>query len=513
MRDLAVHDLDEARRSLDKVLPFIVLLVLFFLCYIYAVANFNLTVDSEYFAFDRPDWLGNGRWALQWLTDFLWPKPVTPAGPHILFGLLGSAAYLVTLRAFGITTPRLIDYVLFPLYIAFPVWFAQTEFPANVIGDGLALLLCALAALQSRTCIAGRPEPLEIAVIVQLLTMAAGIYQSTCLIWVALAFALDLTALAEDRIRWKRYGANAATILLVVMLALGESTLIGKLVLWLQNRDLSAYATSFLRLDLLAAHPWQVLRTTLGQAAALYAGYWRPFGMAAWVFAAVMLFLPALLLLQAPRTPVLAAAGLLACAAIAASPILLDPVMGGVLPLRVCMAAAAASWLFLFLPTRLLSSRWSRWGAMLLGVLAFTQILYIQSMIQARSWMVQQHDRLLAGQLHARIDEVRPADGKAVKVRFFGRIHPDWPYPALESTVSGSSFFEWDGGNPYRMTSFMRVLGYDDLTVTAPDDCERLTPEFAGMPVWPARGAVRAAGDIVLVKLSDQERWSCRQGG
>jgi hypothetical protein len=125
----------------------VIFIAIYAICYIYQLSNFDPSIDEENLAFNHPNWLELGRWALQAITDAFWPTPTTPFGPYLLFGIFGSIAYYYTVLTFETERFQPIYFILYPMFIAHPVWFNQMEFSANIIGDGIALLLCCWSVL------------------------------------------------------------------------------------------------------------------------------------------------------------------------------------------------------------------------------------------------------------------------------------------------------------------------------------------------------------------------------
>ncbi|MEC8028386.1 MAG: hypothetical protein VX170_12000, partial [Pseudomonadota bacterium] len=76
-------------------------------------------------------------------------------------------------------------------------------------------------------------------------------------------------------------------------------------------------------------------------------------------------------------------------------------------------------------------------------------------------------------------------------------------YPAVPTTTAGASFFAWDGGSPARMVRLMNLIGYTRFVSLPPQRRQELHGHYAGMPVWPRPGSVKAVGGVVLVKLSN----------
>jgi hypothetical protein len=80
---------------------------------------------------------------------------------------------------------------------------------------------------------------------------------------------------------------------------------------------------------------------------------------------------------------------------------------------------------------------------------------------------------------------------------------PESPnFPRVQSSTLGASFFEWDGGSPGRIMSFMASLGYELIWIS-PQQRAALRTRINAMPSWPDQGSVRLLDGIVVVKFSD----------
>ncbi|MBV8915955.1 MAG: hypothetical protein JOZ05_23305, partial [Acetobacteraceae bacterium] len=220
--------------------------------------------------------------------------------------------------------------------------------------------------------------------------------------------------------------------------------------------------------------------------------------------------LPVLGILAVVTTPLLrgqAVTRLLALVltgAVLAAPFAMNLASGGTMPPRTLVAAPAALWFTVLLGLEF-GSPWLRRATVLATLAASAQALYVFALFQAADAVAKQRDEQLAAAIYARIAEVRPdlAYGDPIKLDVFGGQPLRSPYPRVKDSTVGASVFEWDGGNPYRIASLYRVLGYSGIVPVDDEQRRRLLPVFASMPVWPAKGSVRAEGDATLVKLGN----------
>ena len=211
------------------------------------------------------------------------------------------------------------------------------------------------------------------------------------------------------------------------------------------------YAAGFQRLDLLLSEPGTVLAATGRQWLEVYALAWRDFGHAAAVFGgALVIAVVCLLAGGGARRRRWLVAGLLL--ALFLTPMILNLVSGGRLPLRTYLAVPLVVWITLFLAHRVAGGKHARHALVVAAALVALNGVFVQASVQARAWAMHRHDSNLAQEIKIRATAALGADQPArVAIDFHGRIKPETVYPAVPTTTAGASFFAWDGGSPARM--------------------------------------------------------------
>lgn len=485
-----------------------ILLAIFCVCYFYELANFNVSIDEEFFAFQRPTWIGVGRWALQLVTYLVWPDPTTPLGPFVMFGLTSAIGYALLLRAFRVERPRAVHFALFPVFVAFPVWFNQIEFSANTLGNGFAVAACCLGALLMRRAFDDEAKWTGKGIAAAaLLAFAVGIYQSFLFLHVVLGVAVASTDRdLEPRVFVRRLGLVAASAAVGFLASLA----IGKLVLVISGMELSAYAEGFVRLSQLASDPGLVFTLAHRDVANIYVHDWVDFGRAGYVFLSAYV-LSAAMIFAAPQSGSRRLLWLATILVIALAPFGFNMFMGGVMPVRSYVAVPAAVWCLLFFPLAANPSPRVEKAVFTIAIIVFTQILFVQSVVQAGAWAVQRRDLLLAGAIYDRIAAAKgtAAPAGVTRVLFYGTKPPVTPYPTVPTATNNASFFDWDGGNTFRVVAFMRLIGFSDLAPGTSDECRASRSVFQSMPDWPAPGSVKLEGSVVLVRLSGKQTMPC----
>ena len=138
--------------------------------------------------------------------------------------------------------------------------------------------------------------------------------------------------------------------------------------------------------------------------------------------------------------------------------------------------------------------------------LALLQLLHLSALYAAKRTLAESHDRFLAAEIYQRIAATVPRFDrrKPCRVDFYGTKTAEISvYPAADSSTVGSSFFDWDQGNPQRIVAYMHLIGYPNLVLINQDERPPLRVLYEEMPIWPAPGAIHLERDIALIKLGD----------
>ena len=145
---------------------------------------------------------------------------------------------------------------------------------------------------------------------------------------------------------------------------------------------------------------------------------------------------------------------------LAALPFLLHLAAGGDLPARTLVAVPAVMWLL----ARLGSASPRR--ALAVASVCAIAVAAVQSLVRAESAADGERIRAQArrgagcGALCSASSRSIPARRTAPTVDIYGEQRFDSLYPRPTPATMGYSFFEWDGGNAYRITAYMHLLGY-----------------------------------------------------
>lgn len=481
-----------------------------------SLGSFALSPDDEYAAFrTNPDvWIAQGRWVVYLVEGFVLPQPTVPYLPNAIFCICVALAYLLLVRAHGLfVTWR--AYLLFPLFCAFPTWWYIAEFYANLPSVSLGVVLASGAALAFRQTfvrpelapsLPGRVLPVGagLAAVVVLLGAAIGSYQSHLFAFVSYGLGIiGLSTLSEPGVRPRRVVKMLAALVASSALGAAFYWAIEQIVLKATGIEF-AYIDQFIHTSLLFEHPGNRLRFLYDEVVATFSGsatvYGTPVGSVG-----VVIVLGATGIIGSATAPgrIWRAGTLLLLSGLVLFVPIAMMTVGPDLPLRSLVGVPYAVWLFGVLS---MSHRLSipRLAAGLVAAFTAFQFAYLLSLYAASTAITQSHDRALAASVYERIATTNEDFDrrKTYPVDFFGSKSLDVkPYPSAPTSTLGRTFFDWDGGNPLRIVTYMALLGYDNLTTVSADRRRRLTSDFEPMPAWPAAGSVKVVDGVTLVKL------------
>ncbi len=490
-----------------------VLIFIAALFYGYFLSTFSLSIDNEAAALrQNPSvWVSQGRWFTYLIEKFLLQQPSVPFAPFVILIIAFSVSYIALLRAHGYKESWK-TYLTYPVFCAFPTWWAIATFYSNTPALAIGLILISFSAYlyfgQGFTGnITIHNSYARNSVIILMLACAIAAYQSLILMFASYACGILLARCLRMgrfcRISPKVLTMTVFRLMLLVIIAIIFYEVINKLTQKFIERDSGYIAKAFFNYDKTLTDPFRVLRAIFREQLAIYGGSAKRYG-ANLAMNGVIMFLATIVILhkngfKSPVTFILWLGVLFA-------PFALHAVTGGEpLPMRTLIPIAYVSWLSCII---LLSGKRSisiLVSIILVGLLQI-KIVGVTSQYIASATLVQSHDRILAADIYSRIGESSTDfDPDApLKMDFYGRKSFSTIYAnAWQGTMQGS-FFSWDKDNIHRIINFMQVMGYQNIVV--PSDAERkaLNLVFDKMPVWPAAGSVKKVGDIYLIRLSKE---------
>ncbi len=495
----------------------LILLGIFFVFYYFKLSTFSISIDDELSAVRESAnvWLVQGRWGIYLLERFCISEQVVPFFPFFVFGCCLALSYPILLSAFGVRRLTPVHYAAFPMYAAFPIWMFAVSFFSNTIGFGLGQLLAACAVRSCAPLLSAasgvalqRPTwPRKLALVVRPAAFAAAaisMYQTFAFSVAVLGLALILVASLNEGTQWRAAARRCVILLLILAVAALLYEVVELVLLALVGLGKEHYVGNFLNLPALLHEPGHVLALVTSNITGTYAGDASIFGIAAYAFA-VVVGCGIAALASWPEVSV-GKRVLLVVAAVAmlALPFTLHVAAGGDLPARTLVAVPATMWFFAMLGMTS-PRRWLAKLAFVAVIVAAVQILYISNLLQAANDFVRKHDEALAAAIYTRIVSVNAdifSDNEtAALVDFYGAKKFDSVYPRPHPSTLGYSFFEWDGGNIYRIVTYMHVLGYSQLQIPSPAQRHLNDALFRDMPAWPNPASVRVANGMTLIKL------------
>jgi hypothetical protein len=130
----------------------------------------------------------------------------------------------------------------------------------------------------------------------------------------------------------------------------------------------------------------------------------------------------------------------------------------------------------------------------LIGVWVSTTLFYSDHVARER-------DRLLAAPLITQLEVLR-TPGEPLPFTLVGKLEQGPREPVRRVEVFGASFFEWEGGNVYRVYFYLRILGAHYLRPVDIAQVPDVALRAEQMPSWPAEGSVAMVDGVAVVKLS-----------
>lgn len=486
---------------------------------LYSLSSFSISVDDEYAAFrSRPDiWVADGRWTTYLVEMFAFPQPILPYVPNFVFSLLITLAYMFLIRAHNLKKDWRV-YITFPLFCTFPVWWFIAEFYSNLPSVGLGTLAVAISMFVfSRTqndqggIYLNRVGLISLFLQAVLLAVAIGAYQSLILLYIAMGAGVILFKMLRNRNEAAELRAVTWDLLRLAMaigLGLIVYSLINHIAQHLIQREGAAYISGFWQLGKLMQDPLHMVETVLLEMRAFYTGTTGKYGDVIFGIGIVVIASGLSLFFQSPgRGFRVLVVTMLLWLSLLVAPFLLNFIVGGVMPTRAMLPIAYVVWALAVILINRVQGSTILVGASLVIILVLQlQILRTNGMYAAVSFIAQEHDRMLAADIYRRISETDPEFSRYryVRVDIYGTKSVETAYGSPWSSTMGSSFFDWDSGNPGRMLNFMRLMGYQKIALLADEQRLEMTPIFETMPAWPAPGSVQKFDDVILIKLSDK---------
>jgi len=485
------------------------------LVYAVKLSKFTLSIDGELYAYEPRPWtwsIGQGRWALALLQ---YAAPPFENAPFVATAIFCAAlAFSALLLSSCYARSRAEAFAFVGFFVSCPIWLHIGE--ANTIawpvGVGLCLAAAAIALIQFRGYRGSIPAGIG-------LCFALGIYQALLPLAACgslLSVGLNLRDPHRERSPSLRsvVGQLMPFVVSSLMAVLLYSA-VTRMSLILFHQSLT-YVSGFVRLgDFTAAETLKgAIQRTMRQLGGWLLGFDPTFIRWRW---GILSLLPAWLggiaaIARAlrpgreqPRAILPSAALVLGFAVCAALPII---AAAGAAPSRTLLALPLAYGVG---AASVMKNDWyeqkAKW---LILSLSLVVNVWISASLFHADAIARDRDSIMATQLAERL----------AALPGFQRDHPrafvlygKWSHnslgPALRVEWFGTSFFEQDEGNPWRVASFLRLSGIDGLQPAYISCAREEIADLDSLPSWPAPGSVALVRNKVVIKLgplSDPQR-------
>ncbi|MEG5265961.1 glucosyltransferase domain-containing protein [Pseudomonas sp. JDS28PS106] len=481
------------------------------LLYIYFISSLSLSIDDEMAAVRRDPaaWVSQGRWFVYLVEKFLFPQSAIPFAPYIFLVISLALSYALILRAHD-RRPDWKSYLLYPIFCAYPTWWFISEFYSNIPALAFgALFVSSSIYLSFKNNLFShslRNAILKNFLICILLACAIGAYQSLLLLYASLVCGALIVKLQRSEQNSITLAKSTLAILFknfaLVIASFVLYSALNKIAQITLAAD-SGYLGNFININALLNSPSEVLSGVIAEMQLIYTGNATRYGASIGLSYFIMIIATLSLASKQLGKSVLL---LTLWAGVLITPFGLNFASGGLpLPLRTMLGVAYVSWL-----ACLLTASYKRPLAVLIFGLVIAayeiQLLSANSQYIASSTITQAHDRMLAADIYRRIGELDDTFDRTtpVEVDIYGKKPVNNLYADGWSSTMQGSFFSWDNGNIERMSIFMRIMGYENISTPSADERIALTPNFKEMPIWPAAGSVKKVGERYLVRLSKE---------
>jgi len=186
------------------------------------------------------------------------------------------------------------------------------------------------------------------------------------------------------------------------------------------------------------------------------------------------------------------------------SPFMLTIALGSDMPYRTQQSLVLITPLIFGVMYQTINNRYLRNIMCLIVVLVgFNQSMYTNKLLYS-DYVRYQQDLDLTRQINNKITELGYIEPEKYKVICIGKIETDQTPNIIKQELIGYSIYEWDEGNPKRISAFMRIHGKNYIKVDTDDVDIKKAKTFAlDMPIWPNKDCIQLIDNVIVVKLSN----------
>jgi hypothetical protein len=464
----------------------------------YELFNFTLSIDEEIKSFDSGglEWIRQGRWGTYLLLRLFMPESLIPFFPTLvsLFFLICGSFILF----FIIDGDKISKMIFLLLFLTFPstAFFLEFNTFNFAVSAGLASVLLGFYFFTRFTGANGYGN-LLISVI--LTTLSFGTYQTMLTVWICSFFIFllykSLYDGAPDKIV-REFAAAAAVLSLSLILY----KLIALLFMGLYKLKGSQYLDNFVGWT---AGGYAATAGEIGRYLGSHLTGKSFYGEKTllWIWLAVPYLIYRLFRKKGTGRQI---RGILSIAALILSPFAVSVALGSALPVRSLVALPLMVGGLGYLASLKAGRKMKYFFLAISFFIALHNTFSITRLFYA-DHLTSQADRDLANRILDRIYEldINYEEKGPVPVAILGARGYSSNEAFIKDEVFGASFFEWEGGNPYRILYFLKLLGVEDFKVADARQYKAAVEESAKMQKWPHKSSIVYTGDVIVVKLSD----------
>jgi hypothetical protein len=432
-------------------------------------------------------WLEQRRWGMYVLQRFVLSQIVYPfTGVAVAILFLSVSCALLVHRAGGSRAARAI---FCGLFISFPAFAHIQYFGYMAAHVAFAVLLVVIA--ERLLAASGEGSRARLGLALCLLTFAVASHQSLLFVFLTIAvFSLADAAFRNEvspRAAMARLGLTAALMVGSVVLYYTVDKLIG--------RPSTGYVEGFVRWG---STSWKDVLSELWTASTPYlTGEPNTYAL---VPAALIPIVGLVVLARRTERPLVTT---VLTVLFAASPLAIHVVFGTWMATRSLIAlpfAYAGLWYLFFC----VGGSFFRAGTAVFAVCSVILHSSLISKISLAQELAYRADAMIASRVLELIYDARPRLAEeGTPLAFVGLLDPPHSKLFVEEETFGASFWQWEGGNPYRMWLFLSTLGLpQNVALAMPSEWPRARALSADMPAWPDKDCVQFRDGLVIVKPS-----------
>jgi hypothetical protein len=478
--------------------------------YGYELFNFSLSIDEEIDSFRTASeayvYIFVGRWGLYFLNLFFQPTSLIPYYPTIIALICLSISSIIFITR---NPGKLSSAMIFTiLYISNPIHSYYLAFNTSGMYYTMGLVLTTIAYFIFKHAIENRNNYLRnYFFTILLLGFSISLYQSHLVFFlVFVAYFIFIESLSPEGLQWKFLRRIILGLLVVISMSLifyKIGDLITRFYFLPANLNTSAYLDNFSKWGVLPSY--QILTNLLYETKAFLTGTGTSGGILGLSLKSIPIVILLILInvfsLKRPFLKNIISA--IVFFALILSPFLLMFFTGAKLPVR-AMIPLTLMIALLWLTEYRQAGAFLRRLMFLVALLILINNTWINTRFFYATYTSWQADRDIATRIIERIYQLDPpkTDGK-IKVAFSGNYSHPQNELFFKSETHGASFFEWNPGDPYRISPFFKTTGVSELNTVSLDLLKDHNAEIEAMPSWPNYGSVKLFDDIVLVKFSE----------